>query len=57
MPDVVIGRQPTQSPGAYEEALFAKWRLARRTKLSQPIDEEQKTSNAKPSPSETGSTS
>ena len=46
-----------ENPGTYEDALFAKWLLARRMKLGEPVAEEQKTSNAKPSPSETGSTS
>jgi hypothetical protein len=54
---MMVPSRVDQSPGAYEEALFAKWLLARRAKLSQPIDEGQKTSNAEPNPSETGSTS
>ena len=45
------------SPGAYEDALFAKWLSTRRMKLAQPSADEQKIPSAKPNPSEPGSTS
>jgi len=54
---MIVPSNVEKSPGEYEEALFAKWLLNRRMKLRQPVAEDQKTSSANPSPSETGSTS
>jgi hypothetical protein len=45
-----------ESPGAYEDALFAKWLSTRRIKLAQPGADEQKIPSARPNPSESGRT-
>lgn len=46
-----------RSLASYENVLFAKWLSARRSRLGQPIVDEQKVPSAKSNPSEPGSTS